>query len=337
MSRVLIISPAAAGAEGGVCAFAAAFAARLEGAEWLQIEGTAPGQRAVARSLRAAGPRGRVEFHYANYGFTPRGCPAGLVGQVAGAREGGRIASLVTVFHEVFAFGPPWRSSFWLSPVQRYLARRVALASDACVTSNEPFAAILRRWIPAERIHVLPVFSTIGEPEETRPWEVRTPCMIVFGSSGVRERAYRRTRDQLSRVAEALRVEEVIDIGMRVAAPESLFGVPVSALGHRPAAEVGRLLGSSRFGFVAYPPHLLGKSSILAAYEAHGLCPVIGWPSGRREGAEGEGVRWLPAWGRAPGEAGPREVAAGAQGHYASHSLARHVKLHRRLLAPCAS
>ena len=57
-------------------------------------------------------------------------------------------------------------------------------------------------------------------------------------------------------------------------------GVPVRRLGVLPAAEVGELLGSSLAGFVAYPAYFLPKSTIFAAYCAHGMLPVQAW--GRR-------------------------------------------------------
>lgn len=244
---------------------------------------------------------------------------------------------MVVLFHEVYAFGPPWRSSFWLSPIQRLLARRLARASGACVTSNQPFAEMLCQWVSRECVHVLPVFSTIGEPEELTPWEERAPRMVVFGSPGVRERALHRTLEQLSRVVQALAVEEVLDIGAPAAVPDEVAGVPVRSLGQLPPAEVRRLLASSRFGFVAYPPHLLGKSSVFAAYEAHGLCPIVGWPKPAHGTVEGQDERWLPAWSDAESAARPDAIAERAIAHYATHSLSCHVALHRALLDSCAS
>lgn len=276
-------------------------------------------------------------LHYVGYGFAPRGAPWKLVEAICNWRGDDHGRRLVTFFHEVYAFGPPWSSSFWLSPLQRHLARRLSRASDASVTSNEPFAAVLRRWVPPESVQVLPVFSTIGEPGALPPWGDRAPRMIVFGSPGVRERAYRRVSEQLSRTVAALRVEEILDIGAPAEVPEAISGIPVRALGHRPPAEVGGLLTESRCGFVAYPPHLLGKSSVFAAYEAHGLCPIVGWPDRGRAGAEGEASRWLAAWALAGTEPDPGTVAEKAFAHYATHSLARHAALHRRLLDPCVS
>ena len=49
------------------------------------------------------------------------------------------------MFHEFHAMGPPWRSSFWLSPLQRRLATSLTRLSDGLVTSLELHRRILLR------------------------------------------------------------------------------------------------------------------------------------------------------------------------------------------------
>ena len=68
----------------------------------------------MARQLAATGATA-VLLHYVNYGYAPRGCPAWLVRGIARWRSGATGRRLVTYFHEVYATGPPWRSSFWTS------------------------------------------------------------------------------------------------------------------------------------------------------------------------------------------------------------------------------
>jgi hypothetical protein len=66
-----------------------------------------------------------VLLHYVNYGYAKRGCPIWLVEGLERWRNTTVTRSLMTMFHEVYAFGfPPWTSSFWLSPLQRNLASR---------------------------------------------------------------------------------------------------------------------------------------------------------------------------------------------------------------------
>src|SRR5262245_419322 len=64
-----------------------------------------------------------VLLHFSGYGYQKRGIPLWLV---QGLRNWSRRASgisLVTIFHELYATGRPWQSSFWLSPMQISIAR----------------------------------------------------------------------------------------------------------------------------------------------------------------------------------------------------------------------
>ncbi len=76
-------------------------------------------------------------------------------------------------------------------------------------------------------------------------------------------------------------------------------------------------------GFLAYPPPFLAKSTVFAAYCAHGLVPVCAWPRpGREPSAAGERPPfWAP--GEQPPPADPAELAARARAWYAGHDLER--------------
>src|SRR3954447_6479635 len=54
-------------------------------------------------------PCHHVVLHYANYGYHTRGVPRALV-KVAKERRGRIPGRWVTIFHELYASGPPWRS-----------------------------------------------------------------------------------------------------------------------------------------------------------------------------------------------------------------------------------
>jgi len=76
-----------------------------------------------------------------------KGVKVALVETLVDGLQRWRTASinrlLVTMFHEVYATGPPWASSFWLSPLQRNLAARLAQMSDHCLTSRQGYAKLL--------------------------------------------------------------------------------------------------------------------------------------------------------------------------------------------------
>jgi hypothetical protein len=312
-----------------------AFAARAVAVDLLGGE-TLPAR--TAEALEAAlerwwgageGPSG-VLLHYSGYGYQERGCPVWLATGIARwlARGSGRRVS--TFFHEVNAFGPPWRSSFWLSPLQRRLAAALAGASSRVATSLTLYRDVLHRWVPQREIAVLPVFSAVGEPAAVPPLASRQRRLAVFGGAGTRRRAFREHRGDLEAACRAFDVEEVLDIGPPWEdqdPPASIAGRPVRRLGELPASEVGALLLSSVAGFLAYPPAFLPKSTVFAAYCAHGVVPVCA--SSRRNGGGplAPGEHYLPPRPEHPtGETELQAVAGRAREWYLEHRLERQMQ-----------
>jgi hypothetical protein len=218
-------------------------------------------------------PGGTVFLQYSGYGFAHRGAPVWLL-RALQARRGG-IKTLGVYFHELYAWGPPWASSFWLSPVQRHVCRRLAQVADFWITNRVASA----RWLTAaggEKAHaVLPVFSTIGEPDAATP--AKRPWVAVFGSIGLRTATYKAAGKQLCEWAADLTLE-VHDIGQPVTDPEVrrlLVTHKVTEHGHLDDRTVSCLLGEAMFGILAYPVAFAAKSSVFAAYCAHAVCPVL--------------------------------------------------------------
>jgi hypothetical protein len=283
-----------------------------------------------AEALPALLGESAVLLHYAGYGYQSRGCPAWLVDGLLLWQRSDAGRRLVTIFHEVYAGGPPWRSSFWTSPLQRRLAAALARCSESMVTSLDLYGRMLRPWAGGREITVLPVFSTVGEPAVVPPFAERARRMIVFGGAGVRGHAYGRFRPALAAACAALGVEEIMDIGSPIGPPvESLEGIPVRRLGVLPPQEVSSLLLGACAGFVAYPPAFLPKSTIFAAYCAHGLLPVCAW-YGNAAGETEPGLFWDPA---SPVPESPGAVAEAARSWYMDHSLPRQTATWRELLA----
>ncbi|HYX23252.1 MAG TPA: glycosyltransferase family 1 protein [Thermoanaerobaculia bacterium] len=283
------------------------------------------------------GPAG-VLLHYAGYGYQERGCPLWLAAGISRwlARGGERRVS--TFFHEVSAFGRPWQSSFWLSPVQRRLAATLAGASRGIATSLPLYRDVLHRWLPRRAIAVLPVFSAVGEPREVPPLAGRPRRLAVFGGAGTRRRAFRDHEADLAAACETVGAEEVLDVGPPAggdvpAAIGGSGGRPVRRLGVLPAAEVEALLLSSVAGFLAYPPAFLPKSTIFAAYCANGVVPICAATGREGDGTPTAGEHYLPPRPAHPPTAAELEALAGrARAWYLEHSLERQVEPFRRLV-----
>ena len=131
----------------------------------------APSADATAERLDALRPDA-VLVHYSGYGYAKRGAPVWLVEGLRRWRARAPHRRLAVMFHELWACGTPWTSSFWMSPVQRALVSALLRLADALLTSTDLYARRLRRLAPERApVAVLSVPSNIGEPDELPPFE----------------------------------------------------------------------------------------------------------------------------------------------------------------------
>ncbi|MEM9538938.1 MAG: glycosyltransferase family 1 protein [Cyanobacteria bacterium P01_E01_bin.42] len=221
-----------------------------------------------------------IFLNYEGYGYAKRGYPLWLL---QGLKQWKKIAQkpLVTMFHEIYPYdcGPPWTSSFWLSPLQRKLAAKLLQISDRAITSKQSYATLLQQLSPKKfrDILVLPVFCSIGEPEQILPLKQRQRRMIIFGHCNSRALVYRRNLTALKNISQRLKIEEIYDIGVPTGLQlPRVNNITVTEMGVTPAEEISQLMLDSIAGFLSFiPPEYLAKSTIFASYCAHGLIPIL--------------------------------------------------------------
>jgi hypothetical protein len=277
----------------------------------------------LARELAGSGAR-EVLLHQSGYGYAPRGAPFWLLGGLARWKAADPRRRLVVMFHELWTTGAPWRSSFWMGPLQRSVVNGILRLADSFLTNTERHAAWLERLAPDRRpVAVLPVLSNIGEPREPPPFEDREPAAVVFGQPGMRARAYAALGKFLAPLRD-VGIERIFDVGppldecARAACP-----MPVTRVGYLEDAGASEVMLRCRFGLLEYPLDFLAKSGILAAYAAHGVVPLVRSPvTGTHDGLRhGTTLVCLgaPIEGRLA-DAGPR-IARAVHSWYAQHAL----------------
>ena len=151
--------------------------------------------------------------------------------------------------------------------------------------------------------------------------------MAILGRPGAALRAYGKHRDALVATARALGVGEIVDIGPRDAkVPEEVGGLRVRSLGELSAGDISQLLSRCRVGVLDYPSDVLGKSTVFAAYAAHGVVPVITrFRDGNADGLR-DGGHFIVARERMDRTYSTKELEAVSQAvsqWYAPHSLER--------------
>lgn len=317
VTLTIVVPPVA----GGVWDFSHAISQELSGSV----------VREITRSDTRALDVGTVLLHYSGYGYAKRGAPLWILDEIRARRR--RFRRLGVFFHELYATGPPWSSAFWLSPVQRHVARQLAELSDFWLASCESYGKWLRRFAGNRPHHVLPVMSNVGEPVDC-PTQ-RRPTVVLFGGAPLRESTYKTGGADLLAWVRAQQLE-LHDIGPPLqdrALEQHIRAAGAVVHGRLHTEQVSSLLADARYGVVAYRGDALGKSGVLAAYSSHAVCPIVladhvTTPDGLRAGRNfhaGIPPRDFPA-------ASAMAVGKGAWCWYQNHRLERHVAATRDLL-----
>lgn len=290
---------------------------------------TASGLSDAIGSLSLTTSPSAIVLHFSGYGFEKRGVPNWLSLGLRNWRAQARGVPLITIFHELYASSQPWNSAFWLSPFQKQIARAILRLSSGAITTTERYRDQLSKWqeVRDRKITAIPVFSNMGEPSRSAPPSARAATALVFGLAATEDRLFRTYRPAIERAIATLGIERIIDIGPRLSlSAHTDVGVPVSTLGVLPRRSVSGILRNVRFGFVAYPFHAIAKSSVFAAYAAHGVVPIVlseqsdcfeGLEAGRHfiDGLRGGSALSLDTLAAMQGE---------LQSWYSSHSLKVH-------------
>jgi hypothetical protein len=229
----------------------------------------------------------RVILHWVNYGYQKRGVPLALLRilRQLRRRHGG---CLLTVFHELYASAPPWRSAFWLRPLQIHIARSIAKLSNTCIVSSEAMLTELKRIAPSTRVSVHPVVSNFGEPALTADQLAhRNPhCWVICGGTALVERSIRSFGRIANHIPSSFSPRELFVIG---GTDNSATRLTINKLtdlqsNYHPqieAEEASRILSTCSFGWVDYfhrpnvPTSAILKSTAFAAACAHGVISVL--------------------------------------------------------------
>jgi len=258
---------------GGVAHFAQILAERLTERGLREI--TIPASQAgIAFPEGFAFDRQRdvILLHFSGYEYGHRGMCYWLVKQVRELRRSEQTLGLVTYFHELYAFGPPWRSAFWVSAFHRYFVFALQAVSDKIFTNTELHKHRLHQLsLKARPVCCLPVYSNVMEPQIRPPFRERGKYAVMFGIDENRRRALRAFGGPEG--LRAFGIDEVVEIGTGQSVCPNAPGWRF--LGRLDTQDVSRILLQARFGLVTHRPAELAKSGVFAAYAAHGCIPLM--------------------------------------------------------------
>ena len=231
-----------------------------------------------------------VILHYVNYGYERRGVPLSLASFLRRLRPSYR-GRLLTIFHELYASGPPWKSAFWLQPLQKKIVREIARLSDAAVVSNERTYTQLEELLPGVQASVLPVISNFGEPSLS-PAQLadRDPHRwAICGGSALVARSLQSFCAMQNRIPDSFSPRELFVLGGAddPAVRASLSALSALQTDYRPEVDravAAQILSTCSFAWLDYfhrpdvPTTAILKSTAFAAACAHGIIAVFPHP-----------------------------------------------------------
>jgi hypothetical protein len=213
--------------------------------------------------------------------------------------------------------------------MQRSIALELARLSDAGFVTTEGGYSQLTQAFPAKSLELLPVFANIGEPPAVSTLDRRRSQAVVFGGAGTRQRTYDAAaqHDQaLGSLFDQLYIAELIDIGPGSVAPSKLAGRSVRALGALVAKDVSDVLANSKVGLIDYPSDCLTKSTVAAAYFAHGVLLVNTTNIGKMPDDLAQGRNFISLEQTMNPEADLEAVAIAGHSWYQPHGLEETVR-----------
>jgi len=210
-------------------------------------------------------------LHYVCYGYQIRGVPFYLPGLLKRAKARFPNLRVLLFFHELNAFGPITGSAFWLSGLQLKICKDLYRLADQAFVNCKEFHSKMIGWGIHRRLERCEVYSTLGEPG---PSDNSRKGGVLLGSAQTKVKVFRHLHRHLPMLKE-LGLDHLTDIGSPVDLPSELEGeIGLNRLGVLPEGEASEILSRAEFGILCYESGRLGKSSVYAAYLAHG-CRVF--------------------------------------------------------------
>jgi hypothetical protein len=217
-----------------------------------------------------------VVLHMSPYGYQKRAVPFWLASGWQQLSQMPGQPRLITMFHELYASGSMRSSAFWLQPLQKWVLRRVARASDGLRTNRQGYADWLQgiSGLKTAQVEVMPVYSNFGEPEVLPSWQERDAAMALFcwgiHSGESLEVVVRKAAAHCQRFG----LKRLHLIGCKQELEPDQAQVEYVRHGFLEASALSRLLLSCRMAYTAYSPEHFGKSTLMAAFAAHGLIVI---------------------------------------------------------------
>lgn len=218
-----------------------------------------------------------IVLHMSPYGYQKRAVPLWLANGWRRVSKMKVRPRMITMFHELYASGPPTSSAFWLQPLQKHVLRVVAQASDGLRTNRQPYADWLLSLsgLKASEVAVMPVYSNFGEPVVLPPLSARAPAMAMFAWGIHSGESLAALMEKACAHCRSFGLHTLHLIGGKDRVLSVPPGIELVRHGFLEAGAISNLLSSCRMAYTAYSAEHFGKSTLMAAFAAHGLAVIV--------------------------------------------------------------
>jgi len=218
-----------------------------------------------------------IILHFSGYGFATRGLCFELIKSIKDWKQRDKKNRLITIFHEIYATGPIYRTSFWTYFPQKYLAKNLFKSSDISVTNNKENQLILSSFEKGKKVKIFSTFSNIGQINYYKNLNKRKEIAIIFGGSFQKKILYDDiflNQKRYYNLLSELSIKRILDVGPKVVNLKKIINIPIKAIGIKSKKFISNLFSKAKVGLIFYPISQMPKSGIVAAYAAHGILIV---------------------------------------------------------------
>lgn len=258
----------------------------------VRIENFEKSTRGLISALEAIKAQ-TVILHYVGYGFHPKGCPVWLPLALKEWKADNLDRQVVVMFHETYATGAIWKSSFWLQPIAQKIIRNLILIADLWSTScRRYYSQLVSRFAANPKQGALiPIGTNIVpvEPVLDRPWSLfkgEKLKVVIFGLTKTRLWALNVHAKFLKALCDRNWVESITLAGTSEIDTKTAKKMAQhrTYIGHAHLwqeafdltnNQVSQLLVTQDLGLVSNEPDILTKSGVFAALSAHGVLSAI--------------------------------------------------------------
>jgi hypothetical protein len=215
-----------------------------------------------------------IILHYSPYGYATKGLCFHLIKCIKKWKKEKKERRLIIIFHELYAIGPVYKTSFWTYLPQKYLVKELFKLTDLAVVTTKKNQLFLSSIKPKKKVLLSNVFSTIGEIKNIKNLKKRKNVAIIFGGLPQKKLLYQDISINYKNyciILEKLSISKIIDVGPKIKSLKKIGSIPIQSMGVKSRKFLSNLFRKSKAGLVFYPASQMTKSSIVAAYSSHGL------------------------------------------------------------------